>query len=334
MVRKILVHHNGALGDVLLSLSALQALKEQNFRIHLAGRQDVADLLREFGFISAGLRSDDPLFLSLYTDKADSAMTEFMSGFDGIYIFTREVNSEFARNVRSLFTDAHIVRTVPPGHLRMQVADYRLNQICPGAGIAHYPLLQVPSSHRRTAEAMLQRSGHDFRRPLIAIHPGSGSPKKCWPIERFSEVMNNIRAGIDCVFVLFSGPAEEGDLAAEIEDCRKGLGKDCLHISGAGLCTVASLLRLCDLYIGNDSGITHLASSVMTGRVIAIFGPTDPVLWAPKSVRRLVISSGAECSPCEDADSSNSHRNIPGCGTKCLWDIPADRILPQVKSAL
>ncbi len=327
-MRKIFIHHNGALGDVLLSLPAIQALKGQGYQIHLAGRQDIVNFLRDFGCISAGLRSDDPLFLTLHTEKADRDVTEYLSCFDRIYVFTREEDSELAANIRLLFAGARSIRTVPPAGLRRHVSAYRLEQVRPDAKVANYPLLAVPSNYREMARAALQSGGYGFKDHLIAIHPGSGSRNKCWPMDRFIELMKSIKTQISCFFVLFSGPVEDGKLREEIEGCAEDLGKDCLYISDAGLGTVASLLSLCSLYIGNDSGVTHLASSVMSSKVISIFGPTDPVLWAPKSDRCVVVAAGDECSPCD-----GSLRNSKECGTKCLRDLPAGRVLNLVRFA-
>ncbi len=95
------------------------------------------------------------------------------------------------------------------------------------------------------------------REARVAIHPFSGSAAKNWPLERFHELA--ARLGMPVEF--FSGPEQIEDLY-EL-GCR---------IAGASL------------YVGNDSGITHLAAAVGTP-VVALFGPTDPLVWAPRGAR-------------------------------------------------
>jgi heptosyltransferase III len=95
------------------------------------------------------------------------------------------------------------------------------------------------------------------REARVAIHPFSGSAAKNWPFERFRELAARLAMPVE----FFCGPEQISDLY-EL-GCR---------VAGAGL------------YIGNDSGITHLAAAVGTP-VVALFGPTDPAVWAPREAR-------------------------------------------------
>ena len=100
------------------------------------------------------------------------------------------------------------------------------------------------------------------REARIAIHPYSGSPAKNWPLERYRELAARLPMPVE----FFYGPEQIEDLY--LLGCR---------IAGASL------------YIGNDSGITHLAAAVGTP-VVALFGPTDPDVWAPRGahvIRRV-----------------------------------------------
>jgi ADP-heptose:LPS heptosyltransferase len=333
--RNVFIHHNGALGDILLSLPAIRALRGPHDQIHLACREDIANFLSDFGFVSAGLRSDDRLFLPLFTDEDVHSVKEFLSRFDIIYVFTPSENTNFATGMRSLFPGTQFIRTLPPAGLRMHVADYRSVQVDPIGEDSSQPLLAVPPNLREMAEAILRSGGYDYKRPLVAVHPGSGARKKCWPMERFSKVMRRLGNRIDCFFVIFSGPAEDRELRREIERCAEVVKNSCFHVADSGLATVASLLSLCDLYVGNDSGITHLASCVMSGGIIALFGPTDPGLWAPKTDRCTVIKSDRECSPCFGVASMNGSRGFPAqCGVECISDIAVDRVLNEMMRAL
>ena len=114
---------------------------------------------------------------------------------------------------------------------------------------------------------------------------GSGSPKKNWPADRFVELARRAAAdGVLNVFYLL-GEADRGIAVslARIDPARPALKE-------ASLRQVASVLSACRLYIGNDSGITHLAAAA-GAPVVALFGPSDPSLWAPRSPRAHLVRS-------------------------------------------
>jgi heptosyltransferase-3 len=113
-----------------------------------------------------------------------------------------------------------------------------------------------------------QRRREDF----TVIHPFSGSARKNWPLNRFREL-----AGRLAIPVRWSaGPEEPLDDAVRFEN----------------LYELACWLASARVYIGNDSGITHLAAAVGTP-VVAVFGPTDPVVWTPRGERVRVVSGAS-----------------------------------------
>lgn len=114
----------------------------------------------------------------------------------------------------------------------------------------------------------------------MVVHPGSGSARKNWPIERFRALAEEHRAcGRDVTWCI--GPAEiESGLAAM-------LGDDVLRCES--LVELAGRLATARRYIGNDGGITHLAAALGVPTV-AIFGPTNPRLWAPRGGHVRVVT--------------------------------------------
>jgi ADP-heptose:LPS heptosyltransferase len=102
----------------------------------------------------------------------------------------------------------------------------------------------------------------------VIIHPGSGSAAKCWP--GFGELIDRVS---DSVVLL--GPCE-----SQIQTNRP-------RLEGLMLQAVTEELRRCRIFIGNDSGITHLAA-YLGCPTIALFGPTDPRIWGPIG-RRVTI---------------------------------------------
>jgi heptosyltransferase-2 len=107
---------------------------------------------------------------------------------------------------------------------------------------------------------------------FVAVHPGSGSPAKNWPCERFAAVARKLSPGRPCLLVL--GPAEaaappfEGAIAARSWPVR----------------ALGAALSRAGVFLGNDSGISHLAAAA-GAPTLALFGPTDPAIWAPVGPR-------------------------------------------------
>jgi ADP-heptose:LPS heptosyltransferase len=109
------------------------------------------------------------------------------------------------------------------------------------------------------------RGAGDF----VAIHPFSGSARKNWPLERFRELTSRLKLPVRWC----AGPEEKLAGAVRIDD----------------LYELACWLAGARAYIGNDSGITHLAAAVGTP-VVALFGPTNPAIWAPRGANVRIIA--------------------------------------------
>ncbi len=131
-----------------------------------------------------------------------------------------------------------------PSTPAVHAADFYLGQVGQASGVS--PRLECPGAVRG-----------DF----VAIHPFSSSAKKNWPLDRFRE----LALRLDAPVCWCAGPEEPLEGAVRFDD----------------LYALACWLASARLYIGNDSGITHLAAAVGTP-VVALFGPTDPALWGPR----------------------------------------------------
>src|SRR6266704_1471533 len=123
-------------------------------------------------------------------------------------------------------------------------------------------------------------SSKDITKRFVAIHPGSGAVEKCWPISRFAEVIKRLWE-LNYPVLLLAGPADSG----RVDDVLKLLSlppkpEMFKMLTHAPLLEVAQRLLQCRGYLGNDSGITHLAA-MLGVPTVAIFGATDPVIWRP-----------------------------------------------------
>jgi ADP-heptose:LPS heptosyltransferase len=110
----------------------------------------------------------------------------------------------------------------------------------------------------------------------IAVAPGSGSAEKCWPARNFARTCGLLAANRQVQVMLMLGPAEMD--RPEFRTAFEGV--DCTVTECWSIPDLAAALAACDLYLGNDSGLSHLAAwSEADG--LAVFGPTDPEIWAP-----------------------------------------------------
>ena len=126
---------------------------------------------------------------------------------------------------------------------------------------------------------------------MLAAHPGSGGKQKNWPAARFAELMAGCARKWGRVlaprWLLICGPADEqvcqevlNFLAAPVGAAAKEHPVIPRLVRGVSLVHLAAILAACKGYVGNDSGVTHIAAAVGTP-TLAVFGPTDPKIWGP-----------------------------------------------------
>jgi heptosyltransferase III len=302
MEKTAFILHNGALGDLLLSLPAFSVIKEEFPVIHLAGRADAVELLCAAGMVAEASDSGSARFSSLYRQAIDADLKSFFKRFQAAFIFTATRESLPAGNIGACIPHTRVIFTLPPEGINIHVADYRLTQLSADIGTHRSVLLPAHPAWRDRALRMLDEAGWDRVKHLVAIHPGSGGPRKCWPLDHFRELAHLLHSGENVFLVFFTGPAESGDLRDVMDAVVSGLPGDAAHFSGLGLPEVSTLLGLCSVYVGNDSGLTHTAAVAGT-RVIALFGPTDPILWRPLGDKVTVLQGPLDCAPCSDGQS-------------------------------
>jgi heptosyltransferase-2 len=145
----------------------------------------------------------------------------------------------------------------------------------------------------------LPRSGE--RDPAtIAIHPGSGSERKNWPIERFVEVAQQLLTPNDRRKLLIVGGEADG---ARLKTLREKLPNERVKFAeNLPLPALAARLQNCGFFLGHDSGISHLAAAVGTPSLL-LFGPTDPAIWAPANPQvRVLRALGLTMNEIETAE--------------------------------
>ena len=182
-------------------------------------------------------------------------LLERLRSFDSIVSWYGSNREEFRSQVKERGLPFEFFPALPAAGESIHAADFFLRQAgCEGPAV---PRIDCP------------RTRGDF----IAIHPFSGSPRKNWPLDRYQELARHL----DWPVQWCAGPEEQLDGAVRI----------------ANLYDLACWLATARRYVGNDSGITHLAAAAGVP-VIAIFGPTDPAVWAPRGKSVRVVSGNLE----------------------------------------
>jgi heptosyltransferase-2 len=177
--------------------------------------------------------------------------------------------------------------------------------------------LVVSAAEKEWAARRLSALGIAAGTPLAALSPTAAyGGAKAWPPERFREVLVLwAERHPEAAVLLLGGPAEVGRIAA-IAD---GLPDRVQSLAGLlSLRQSVAVLSLCRLFIGNDSGLMHVASSLGVP-LVAIFGPTAPALTVPLTGRIRLLHRGADCAPCGHRECPTDHR--------CMTAIAAGAVL-------
>ncbi len=135
--------------------------------------------------------------------------------------------------------------------------------------------------------ACLDAAGLSLGQPLAIIHPGSGSAHKCVAPKILASVVATLQIS-GAVPVILEGPADREPVERLLQSCENPP----IVLRGLDVLTVAGVLAQARLFVGQDSGVTHLAG-LMGVRTVALFGPTDPARWAPRGTHVTVVQGAA-----------------------------------------
>lgn len=170
----------------------------------------------------------------------------------------------------------------------------------------------VNDEDEATAARIFRENGVTSEDLVIGLGPSGGnSVLKQWPIGRFIELGRCLVAEHGARILVLGGPEDE-TLGREVQE---GIGAAVINATGkTTLRQTAALLKHCQLYVGNDAGIMHLAAAVQIP-VVAIFGPSCPHSFGPWGKGHQVVCLGLPCSPC-----ARDHQDA--CCPECTLDRP------------
>jgi heptosyltransferase III len=309
-MNRILVVRGGAIGDFILTLPALKALRDAypHAQIEILGYEHIA-ALAENRFYAQAVRSIEYAPLSSFfarNSELPAELANYFASFDLTISYLYDPDRIFENNLRRCG-----VENLLCGPARIvQTADHAARQLVQpmeelGIRVVDLTEKVFPSvDDRQFAREFLQ----NLQQPILAIHPGSGSTEKNWPLENWIELFSR-SGGVSLVknkdpqrgklssLVVISGEAEK----AETEALERALKNRRVRFArNLPLTHLAAVLER-SIFIGHDSGISHLAAAAGANCVL-LFGPTDPNVWAPRNKNvRVLRAPGGRLSNLETA---------------------------------
>jgi ADP-heptose:LPS heptosyltransferase len=296
---EILFLHPGGLGDIILSLPAVALFRRQfpAARIAIAGNLDhLAPVITGYAERTISL-STLPLH-HFYTPEAMlQHEVKFWRSFGRIVSWTGSGNEEFVRKLKEIHSDACIASWRPGPEEPRHVSRLFVDSL--GLGI---PLeMEVMPAHIHISAALrdegaqwLASRGWSHRDPLIALHPGAGSKIKRWALNRFVKLAQLLVHQGTARLLIIEGPAESG-LGREMVQAFSAA--EAILAESVSLSLLAAIIEQCNAFVGNDSGLAHLAAGLRVPSVV-LFGPALPQHWAPLGRNVIVLRNPHGCKAC------------------------------------
>jgi heptosyltransferase-3 len=283
------VIRGGAIGDFILTLPALKALRDSypHAHIEILGYKHIA-VLAENRFYAQAARSIEYGPLSTFFAKnaeLPSELVTYFAGFDSLISYLYDPDGIFESNLRRCGVEL-LIR----GPAKIEKGEHAARQLARpmqelGLAVEDLAAKVYPSSEdRQCAQEFLR----DLPRPLVVFHPGSGSKRKNWSLENWIDIGNGL-LGLDDfqgLLVIVSGEADEDQVRS-----LRAIWKN-ERVQFAKNLTLPELAAVFEnaIFVGHDSGISQLAASA-GANCILLFGPSDPEIWAPKNEKVQIIQA-------------------------------------------
>lgn len=310
---RLTIARGGALGDFLVTLPALRALRPLARCLHYVGNDSVARALATDLFESV-ISLDDERATHLFRTGPSDAGTG-----RGAFLAIWRDSSLTAAAIASGYRPAHHVAAHPPEGSEGTVANHVAREVDRLFGTSTntaVATIRVDEWSREAASALLRSRG--ARGPFLLVHPGSGSPAKNWPIEHFAALAALVRRqGIATLWL--AGPAD-------VDTRWSALREDDIILPPLDLTTLAGVAVAARGFVGNDSGVAHLAAGVGVPSAI-VYGPTRAARWLPAGPRVRAIEPTSRCASC-----AVSERAPASCA--CLMTIDVPMVLDAAQKML
>ena len=317
--RTIVIIHPGGLGDVLLAVPAMVRLRTRfpEHSLVLCADDQPAKLLLACRIIDAwiSIQGKTCAELLLGTDSATGRLRSWLENCDLAIGWMQDRDGRLSETLKAVGAREVIVRSPFSTVIQATHQHDRFLEV----------INEAPSSHEGDARLImtepylhLGRTGLgaevlDIGRRLVVIHPGSGSIHKCVPPDTMAALVIALQASGATPLILV-GPADREPAERLLQLCVNPP----IVLKKLDILTVASLLTQTQLFVGQDSGITHLAA-LMGLHTVALFGPTNPNRWAPRGAHVTVVQG----KPC----FCQSWEEVSRCQNKPCLEVPQDQLV-------
>jgi heptosyltransferase-2 len=333
---RILLRAPNWLGDCVMAVPALRAVREQFPQAHLtiAARGILPKLFAEQSYCDEAmavprgpwregqsLRPGAHDLCVLFTNSLSTALAAFLS--------RTPVRVGYARDLRSVLL-THRVQEDEALQAAHQIHFYlRLALVLktgdPAPPVTDpqqppLPVVEITEPMLAGARALLQQAGIDPDSRPFVMAPGTAQiPAKRWPEEHYAVLARRLQAETGRQTILVGAPADT-ETCAQVAALAEG--------SAVSLCGQTSLpdlmgtLRLAAAYVGNDSGASHLAAAIGTPTAV-LFGPTSMARTVPVGPRVSALHLGLDCAPCLKRVCPLGHGD-------CLRGLTPERVLATI----
>jgi heptosyltransferase-3 len=286
---RILVIRGGAIGDFVMTLPAIGALRERwpDAHIEILGYPHIIELARRRYYAEATRSIEARPMAGFFVPNGilDPSLMDYFASFNVIVSYIFDPDEIFATNVRRCGVKQYILASPRP--VELPAAQHYCR---PLESLAIYvdapqPRLFPNEEDRDAAAQFLAQLG---REPIAAVHPGSGGERKNWPVEKFGALSRWLVDELAMQLLVVQGEADERAVTGLL----KLLEERPVKVArGLKLPALAAVLERCAIFVGNDSGITHVAAAVGVPTV-ALFGPASPAIWRPTGPAVKVVNFG------------------------------------------
>lgn len=284
---KILVIRGGAIGDFILTLPAVTALRERFASAHLEvlGYPHIARLALAAGLVDRVQPIEARGLAGFFArhGELEEDLKDYFSEFDLILSYLYDPDSIFQENVCRCATGQFIA--APHRAQESERVHAAKVYLKPLERLAIFDADPVPRLKLDTSGSGNGKTNHGAKRATIALHPGSGSEAKNWPEQNWAALLQHLAQARPYELLLVGGEAE-GDrlqrLAALLPPGRLRLAQS------LDLVELGRRLQHSLMFIGHDSGISHLAAALGLSGIL-LWGITSEEIWRPPSQRMTIL---------------------------------------------
>ncbi len=267
----ILIVRPGAIGDTLLTFPLLRAFKKRDRDVHITfvSNPTVLPLAQKFGLADAVFDYGALEWSEIFSQNGirSAFMQAITRATDRAICWLRDPDDVVQRNLSAIgIADV----TVAPGRPIEASGMHAVMYLAQTIGMM--------LTKQERSQAFASGSAHDAQG--VAIHPGSGGAAKCWPVTHFAAIITALWQ-YKIPVLLLAGPADTERLSTLMKLIAPPPTPLLLKlVVNTPLIEVAEHLQHCKGYLGNDSGITHLAAMLGLPTIV-LFGPSSPTVWRP-----------------------------------------------------